>query len=150
MKRFQFRLEKILQLRSRVERERAQALGRAMRAEQACREAVEEALSQLSRCNEQMAGSPEEVSTAGLLRNLGLTVEAAAQRLHLAERDHAEAVDERAEEQERFGQARIDRRVVERLREHQAAAHSLEASRHEQRELDGISGKPRNREDSAT
>jgi len=136
--RFVFRLERLLQLRSKAERERAQALGRAMRHEEAQRQALEEAAQRLDRCGEQISGVLGGVAPAGALTNLGLAVEAAARQVDSAADSHREAVGQTDEERERFGQARMERRVVERLKEKRQADWSLEASRTEQKEMDSV------------
>jgi flagellar export protein FliJ len=139
MSSFIFRLERVLQLRSRAERERARALSEAMRAEQASRASLEEAEALLDRCADQIADGAGSIANAGSLTNLGLTVEAAAQQVEAAEGTHRRASDAVETEQQRFGQARQERRVVERLREHRQEAWQQEESRKEQKELDGLS-----------
>jgi flagellar export protein FliJ len=138
MKGFVFRLERLLQLRSRVERERAQALGAAMRREEDRRQALEEANERLGRYGEQIAGVMDDAAPAGALTNLGLAIEAAVRHMESAVESHQVALDQMQEERELFGQARVERRVVERLREKRQAAWTEEAARVEQREQDSI------------
>lgn len=135
---FFFRLERVLQLRSKAERERARALAQAMRDEEARRDALAEAAARLGRCGEQIADASGAGSRAGTLRNLGLTVAAAASEVEAAEVSHRAAVDVVEVEQQRFGEARKERRVVERLREQRETAFDQEVSREEQREIDSI------------
>jgi len=145
MKPFIFRLERVLQLRSKLEQQRAQALAQAVRDEQERRAALDEAAARLDRCGEQIAGTGSGgATTAGALRNLGLTVQAAVHQVRAAEDSLESAVDSVQTEQERFGQARRERRVVERLRERRRTAWGAEAAREEQRELDGMKPKKRN------
>jgi flagellar export protein FliJ len=138
VKRFAFRLERLLQFRTRAERERAQALGLALRAEQDRREARDEAARRLGRVGEQLAGDGVSITSAGALCNLGLTVEAAADRVEAAERCHHESLARVESEQERYGEARKERRIVERLREHRHGIWTEDLKRHEQQELDGV------------
>jgi flagellar export protein FliJ len=138
MKTFLFRLERILQLRSRAERERAQSLGHALRDEEARRRNLEEAAARLGRLGEQIADAAPAVANAGTLRNLELTVQAAASQVEAAEDSHRVAADVLEAEQERFNQARKERRVLERLREQRLAAWSAQAVREEQGEHDAI------------
>ena len=138
MKGFVFRLERLLQLRSRTERERAQALGQAMRKEEAQRQVLEEASARLGRCGEQIAGVLDDVAPAGALTNLGLAIEAALRHMESAAESHQAALDQMQQERELFSQARVERRVVERLREKRHAAWTEEASRVEQSELDSV------------
>lgn len=138
MKRFRFSLERVLQLRSRAEREQAQKVGHALQAEEERKRALEAAQDQVGRAGEQIAGATSEVATAGALRNLGLTLHAAVQAREQAEQRHEDAKETVREEQERFGEARKERRVVERLREHQQERWTREASRREQAEVDEV------------
>lgn len=148
MKPFIFRLQRILALRERAERERARELGHALRDEEARRQAVREAVTRLRRCGEQVSGAEGEVMTAGAMRVLGLTVKAAADELEAAADSHRAAEDTVAAESERFGQARMERRVVERLRERREAAWDEEASRHEQKEIDHLARRGPGREET--
>lgn len=137
MKGFVFRLQRVLQLRATKEQERAEVLGLAMRDEQRHRVSVTEASERLARCGDQLmqAGGP---ATAGALRNLGLTVQAALDRVEAAEDSHRSAHDTVKDEQKRFGEARRDRRIIERLREKKKADWDMELSRQEQKEHDGL------------
>jgi flagellar export protein FliJ len=132
---FIFRLEQLFQLRAKMEQQRAKALARAVRDEQDRRAAVDAANAMLERCGDQIGA--QGVATAGALRNLGLTVEAAARQLEQASGAHRAAVDAVGEQEQRFGEARRDRRVIERLRERRQAAFDVERSRAEQKEIDG-------------
>lgn len=143
MNAFVFRLERLLDLRKRAERERAKALGEAVRAEEARRRAREHAEQELDRCGEQVAGAASDVSTAGTLTNLRLAVRAAADRLEDVTESHRAAERSRDEEQERFGAARQDRRVVERLREKREEAWKREAERAEQGDIDEVARRNR-------
>ena len=138
MKGFVFRLERLLELRSTAERERAQALGQAMREEETQRQALEEASERLGSCGDQIAGVLDGVATAGALTNLRLAIESAMRQVDSAAQSHQAALDQMQQERELFSQARVERRVVERLREKRRAAWTEEASRVEQSELDTI------------
>jgi flagellar export protein FliJ len=138
MKKFRFRLDRVLQLRARAERERARALGQALRDEEARRRSLEEAAARFDRCGEQIAEKSNGIVHAGTLRNLRLTVKAAADDVEAAVDEHKAAEASVQEEQERFGVARMERRIVERLREQRQEAWNIEASREEQGEIDGV------------
>jgi flagellar export protein FliJ len=138
MKGFVFRLERLLELRSTAERERAQALGQAMRREESQRLALEEASERLGSCGDQIAGVLDNVAPAGALTNLRLAIEAAMRQVDSAALSHQAALDQMQQERELFSQARVERRVVERLREKRRAAWTEEASRVEQSEMDSI------------
>jgi flagellar export protein FliJ len=138
MKGFVFRLERLLQLRSSAERERAQVFGQAMRKEETQRQALQQASERLGSCGEQIAGVLDSVAPAGALTNLGLAIEAAVRQVELAETSHQAALDQVRQERELFSQARVERRVVERLREKRRAAWTEEAARVEQSEQDSV------------
>jgi flagellar export protein FliJ len=138
MKGFVFRLERLLELRSTAERERAQALGQAMRKEETQRQALEDASERLGSCGDQIAGVLDNVAPAGALTNLRLAIEAAMREVDSAALSHQAALDQMQQERELFSQARVERRVVERLREKRRATWTEEASRAEQSELDSV------------
>jgi flagellar export protein FliJ len=147
MRPFVFRLERLLALRGRSERERAGALGRALSDEQARREALRDTLTRMGRCGDQAAAAGAKVVTAGTLRALDLTIRALHAELEAAAESHRDAVDRVQGAAERFGEARRERRVVERLRERREAAWEQDASRDEQRECDTLAQRCRGTED---
>lgn len=132
MKRFSFRLERVLQLREMAEREQARALAGALREEEERRAAALAGEARLAQARHQFLETPRELSQAGTLQNLDLAIEALPAELRqLAE--HHEASLERVEaERSHFEQARMARRVIERLREQRREAWGEELSRHEQ------------------
>jgi flagellar export protein FliJ len=148
VKNFRFPLERVLQLRHRSERERAQEMGRALRVEDLRRQELEDAHDRLEQAGEKAAGKPGEVATAGTLRNLGLALHAAVQAVDAAETHHDEAVETVREEQERFGEARKELRVVERLREQQHERWTQEVSRKEQAQVDEVASQRHGRDET--
>ena len=141
MKSFVFRLERVFRLREQIERQRAQALAQAMRDEQQRRDALERAAAQLDRCSAQAAGTEGTIAPAGVLQNLGIAMAAVAQQVEQARVSHREAEASVANETEQFGEARRDRRVVERLRERQQSEWDTAQSRDEQKEIDGVAAR---------
>jgi len=137
VKAFVFRLERLLKLRARKERERARALGDAVKDELARRAALERESEKLGQVEAQVA-ERGKVATAGMRVAMGLAVEAAAQRRDAAETSHRAAAEQVNEEKQRFGQARMERRVVERLRERREDAWRVDVSREEQVEHDRL------------
>jgi flagellar export protein FliJ len=113
-------------------------LGGAIRNEEALRKACEEAIEHLERCGEQLTEATNGITNVGTLRNLSLAVRFASDEAKAAEVDHRASEDVVQEEQERFGEARKQRRVVERFRERRRQAWSLDAARKEQRDHDGL------------
>jgi flagellar FliJ protein len=134
--RFFFRLDRILWLRSHLEKEGARALGRARREEDARRLELSEAAARLARCGDQIAASTNGLALAGTMQILGLTVEKAAGHLDEACSSHQEAEEAVRQQEDRYREARKDRRVLERLRERRRDQWELENSRREQREID--------------
>ena len=137
MKRFVFGLERLLHLRVRTEREQAQALGIALREEEERRRQLDAADSRLQHCAGQIGSSA--AVPAGMLRNLGLTVEAAAWQVEATRQAHDQSQEALAQEQLRYGHARVERRTLERLREQREETWHREATRDEQQTMDEVS-----------
>jgi flagellar export protein FliJ len=150
MKQFRFRLERVLDLRMAAEREQARRLGEAHRHEEEQRQVVEKSVAHVGEITRQLAETPRELSTAGMLRNLLLTLEAAKAAAETAEQAHREAAARVDVETESFGRARQDRRAVERLREHRREAWEQDAARSEQQAQDEVAlRRPRRRGNDA-
>ncbi len=138
MTRFPFRLDRLLSLRSRKEREQGEVLGRALRDEAARCEALEQAQAQLGHAQQQATPGQGDVLLAGVLRNLGLTVTAAETQRDSAAGSRDAAVLQVEAERERYTTAQRDRRVIERLREKRLEDWTREQGRKEQQEMDGL------------
>ncbi len=136
MKRFSFRLDRVLQLREMAEREQARALARALREEEDRRAAAEAGEARLAEAREQFSTTPRELSQAGTLQNLELTIDALSEKLRDLAADHEKSLEQVERERHQFEQARMARRVIERLREHRKEAWGEELSRDEQRASD--------------
>ena len=138
MKPFRFALERLLRLRGIREREQARTLGDALRGERDQRDALTRAHEDLSRAGEQLDGATTGARPAGAVRNLKLTLQAAAIAAEAAAESHRDSVDVVAREQARFGVARTDKRVLEKLRERRRAGWSEDSTREEQRDTDSM------------
>ena len=138
MKPFRFALERLLKLRGIREREQARTLGDALRGERDQRALLQRADAGLARAGEQVDGAGSGPQPAGAVRNLRLPLQAAALAADQAARSHQESVESVAREQARFGAARRDKRVLEKLRERRRAGWTADRSREEQRETDGL------------
>jgi flagellar protein FliJ len=132
VKQFSFRLQRLLQLREAAEKERARDLGEALREEEARRAALRESQERLAEAQNQLASTPKEMSQAGTLRNLELTLQALDGEARTRESSHEQSMEVVEEERLRFEQARVARRVIERLREHRREAWGIEVNRMEQ------------------
>ena len=139
MKRFAFRLERLRELRVRAERDRAAALGAAMREEQEHRDALADAREALERTGDQAADAAGGGAlAAGMLNNFGLARGAAEQRVDSVSRSLEAASARVDEERERWGEARRDLRVLEKLKEKRFDDWRVESSRAEQKETDEV------------
>jgi flagellar export protein FliJ len=138
MKRFAFRLERLLGLRAATEREQARVFGvKARAAEQAGRRAA--AGSALEREAARQAASARTIPTpAGAIANLGIAVDLAATERARSATAHVEADVEREDARRNYQTARIDRRVLERLKEVRHSDWNVEASREDRRAMDEI------------
>ena len=136
MKRFAFRLERLLQLREAAERAQARQLADALRQEEAHREAARESEIRLAEARAQFATTPRELSQAGTLRNLELAIDALADQARESSQTHEQSLERVASERHEFEQARMARRVIERLREHRRETWGDELTRYEQGESD--------------
>jgi len=137
-RKFPFRLDRLLDLRHRTEKERAEALGRAAREEAERRDAKERAEVRLRDSREQAMPAAGAAQPAGALRNLGLAITAAAQHADATAAASDEARRALEGERHRYQEARRDRRVIERMREKRYEDWTREADRTEQREIDGL------------
>ena len=138
MKKFSFRLQRVLQLREDVEHERAQQLGEALQEERAVQRECSERARHLERVSEQLAPPVGEPTNAGFLRVLGFTQQAAVRGLEAAEAAREAAGQQVDAEKAKYTEARVERKVVEKLKEVQRSAWETEASREEQKHLDEV------------
>lgn len=138
MKRFAFRLERLLRLRAREESDKARRLGQALSREEEARRAREAAADHLDRCSMQAGAAEGTVATAGVLRNLGMAVDAAVRLARQAAESHMETEEAVREVQEEYVEARREKRVIERLREREGKDWEEEHSREEQKDFDEI------------
>jgi flagellar FliJ protein len=139
VKRFAFRLERIRELRERAERERAAALGHAMRAEQESLDALGQARRAFERAGESAAKTAEtQVLPAGTLGNFDLSRDAASVRIDAAGQELDAARVRVDAEQELYGVARRDLRVVDRLKEKRFEAWREAGAREDQKETDSV------------
>ncbi|MBD3163285.1 MAG: flagellar export protein FliJ [Candidatus Eisenbacteria bacterium] len=143
MRRFVFRLERLLKLREEKEREQARGLGRALRREEEHQLQRSHAEGNLSRCANQIAEGMRGVVSAGTMGNLRIAFRAAAEGVEEANRSLQEAREEVRAERDRYTEARRDRRVLEKLREKGRADHETRSARKEQSEMDEIAGRRR-------
>lgn len=146
MKQFTFRLERLLQLREAAEKDQARQLGDALREEEARREELKASQEKLADARAQYGSRPGEMSQAGMLRNLELTIDALAGQARSLEDTHGKSLERVNEERARFEQARMAKRVIQRLREHRREAWGVEVNRQEQIQNDESGQRGRSQE----
>lgn len=146
MKRFAFRLERLLQLRESAEQERARELGVALRDEVERRASAMAGEERLADARAQMAATTQGRAQAGTLQNLDLAIGALAREsLALAEQ-HERSLERLEVERRQFEAARMAKRVLERLREQRHEAWNDSYNRWEQAQMDETAGQRAHRE----
>jgi len=134
---FVFRLERFLKLRVHKERECAESLGAAVKAEEETRRAAEDRAARVKTIVERVSDqATDAISTAGALRNRGLALEAAVHQATSAEDSHRDAKELTDVERELWDKARVERRMIERLRERREGEWAMSAARAEQKDTD--------------
>ena len=143
MTQFVFRLDRFLKLRRHTERERAEALGAAVNAEEASKVDADAKAAHVATVTNSISTEPGAVSTAGAMRNLGLVLDAAIVQSDVANGELVDKQRETEQERERWGKARVDRKIIERLRERRLDAWASDTARAEQREMDETAARTR-------
>jgi hypothetical protein len=142
---FRFGLQRLLDLRSAAERAQAAVMEQARAEADRRRVQSSQEADHLATIEEQ--ASDAKAIPAGLRHVWGLSAEAARVRLLEADNALREAEDSRQAEQDRFSEARMARRSLERLRERQAADWWVEYGRQEQADSDEIARQQNAKED---
>ncbi|HEX3928997.1 MAG TPA: flagellar FliJ family protein [Gemmatimonadales bacterium] len=137
MKRFTFRLQGLLHLREAMERMHGRALGHAEQHAHGRRNESAESDSQLADVQAQ-AGDDGAVRPAGMWHAFSLSVEAARTRAEADAKALADADAAHAAELQRFSEARIARRALERLRDIKVSEWGVDVVRAERNEMDEV------------
>ena len=142
MKRFGFRLEKVLNYREEIEQQRQLVLARAVEAVEAQKRELERLQEAAAEAMAEMRKSEGTKVDVAMLRvglaHLGAVRRKATKtsaRLEVASKESAEA-------RERLIDARKDRRALELLRAQRAAEYDHETDVQDQKELDEIGSRP--------
>lgn len=138
MKRFQFRLERLLQVRQAVESEQARRLGEAQWVQTECERVVDERAARVIEATLQLATESPTGRTVGMWSNLALILDAARAALVVAEKEYRDASDVVATERAQFDEARQARRTIERLREQRYETWQMDVTHEEQRTVDEV------------
>ena len=141
MKRFTYRLEKLLNIRESQELEQARALGVALKLEESERRRSEEIKERTDAARRQLDTGPRRALRAGTIMHLGKTVGQFTERTQAAEAAHQEACSKLNQERDRYAEARKDRRVLERLKERRHGEWQSDISRAEQTAIDEIAAR---------
>lgn len=136
MKRFEFRLERLLQLRTSAERQQARMLSKSLQTEEHKRRALAEVVARHEEAQRQLERHGKTL--AGTLVNLVWTVDAFATQEQVASEELRNATQQAAAERERFRQAHQARRVLERLRERRRVGWETAGMREEQAMMDEV------------
>jgi flagellar export protein FliJ len=144
---FRFSLQRLLDLRHAAERAQAAAMGRAAAEEERLRTTSEQEAAQLEAVQDQAAS--QTPLPAGLRHLMGLSTEAARARADEADQAHRVAEVARLDEEDRFSDARMARRSLERLREKRSAEWSTDLGRQEQADSDEIARQQNARKEDA-
>lgn len=148
MRQFQFRFQRVYELKERMEDVRRAALGDAVSSLEAEREELRRLDGERGDRREASRGETGQVLHPGLLAlasNFGLRLERESGEQNEQVRLAQTVADEKREE---LMEATRDRKVFEILRDRAAAAHRKKAQRHELRTLDEIGGQLHHRKDA--
>ena len=140
MKRFTFRLGRLLELREAAERHQAAEMGRAAGAEVEQQKRVDASSAHLLSVRDQAAATQAPTS-AGMLGAYRLAVEAADVQVEADARALERASEDRQRESERFTKARQERQVLERIRERRLTAWEVDSARAEQETNDEVASR---------
>jgi flagellar export protein FliJ len=136
MKRFTFRLQRLLELRSAVERDQARSLAEARQAEAERLRHLRASQERLDSAAGQRISGPLDQATAGSLVNRDLALNRLAAEAAVADAEHTKSAAAAEQEQVKYSEAATARRAVEKLREQRLAAWNEEANRVDQHETD--------------
>ena len=138
MSKFEFKLDKVLELRQQEEKLRAERVARAQRDAQAAREAMEN-LSEIRRTGrERLTKAHGTTRTVGQLQNLEWVMGRVEQELEAASDAYRDADSEVQARLSDFQDAVRDRQAIDKLRERRFENWKAEQTRSEQRAMDEV------------
>ena len=143
MKSFSFRLDRILKLRETAEQAQARRYGDAARDEAERDRECEDQVAYLDRVGQRLTPKTGERTSAGLLRVLQLTSDAAAAQLADAEQARVEAQARAEAERTELARARIERKTLERLKEQEHIDWREGAEQSDRKDMDEIASRRR-------
>jgi flagellar export protein FliJ len=146
VKAFFFRLDRILKLRGDAEQAQAKRYGEAARKEAELERRCREQAEYLTEIGDRLTPAAGQVTTAGELRALQLTSDAAATQLDHSRRARADAEIRAEGERVELAKARIERKTLERLKDQQRADWREADKKQDQKDTDEIAARTRGRE----
>lgn len=139
MNQFSSRLDRLITLRAREEAERARQLRDALTRAEETERVKQVAEDHLERCHGQAADAATGATfPAGVLRNLRQAIDTAVRIVEEARTSDKSSQEDVDSSREEFGEARQERRVLERLRERAHDSWKEDASRREQIHCDEV------------
>ncbi len=141
MRRFSFRLDKLLRLKREAEDELARRLAEVVRLAESKRIQASESETRKWDAEQQMVRLRNQPAPAGALSAAERALRAVRGRAESDGRDHDAAFSEVERERGRFQTAQQERKSLERLREKQHAEWVAEMQRLEQAEIDDIASR---------
>jgi len=141
MKKFSFRLERLLHLKQSAEDQRAKQLANSMQAAAAVEERAAESARRKGQGEKQVSDIRSAGLPAGVLQIAEMALRAVRGKSDHDARDYRTAQAHVAGEEARFHEARKERLSLERLREKQEDTWLQDARRYEQTEIDEIAAR---------
>jgi flagellar export protein FliJ len=141
VKRFAFRLDRVLDIRVVEEKEQAGRMADAARVVQERAEEAERCQRRERDAEDQLVRSRGERAPAGTLALLDRTMQSVRQKAQRATREHQEAIARFEIERLKYAEASKRRRSLERLRAHRLEEWKAEDNRRDQRETDEVAAR---------
>ena len=135
---FKFRLQRLLELRSKREQETATQLARARSQAEAARAAYESLAAARSESRERLQGAVTGAPSVGQLQHLSYVLERLDQRITEAGETMQSAEEDVRRTQGEFDAAFKNRRVLDKLRERHLEAWRTDEVQDDRRHMDGI------------
>lgn len=141
MKRFEFRLERVLGYRQKLEEQRHQLFGRALQMVQTQQAGLLALYQLVSQAKEEMRGQSRSTVDVQALRQQRVYLGTVTRQVAVALKRLRTLEHELDRCRRMLIEARKDRRALELLREKRRADHEVEAGREAQKELDEVAAR---------
>ncbi len=141
MKRFSFRLARVLEVRIAEEKEQARRVAYASQAVEVARAQLLEHRARQAAAEQHVTRHCGETTNAGTLAMLGDALHVARRRAKGSATAHRDALAALEEERRKLGEAMKVRRSLERLRDYQQVEWEVDLGRRERGEMDEIAAR---------